>query len=116
MGGCRLANDYWRALLLGARDNDAPRWRRLCFFARSIWEAHRIPVWLDFVSGDSNRDHRRGSDCVREISRRFCHGSFAGKLSGRSNFIRQLRGQPFQRTIGRDWLDRIAHLDEHARA
>src|SRR5213079_776491 len=40
----------------------------------------------------------------------------AGNLSGRPNFIRQLRSQPFQRTIGRDWLDRIAHLDEHARA
>src|SRR6266487_1215952 len=48
-----FVDDYRRTLLLGARDHDAARRRRLCFFTRSIRTVHRVFVRLDFVSGDS---------------------------------------------------------------
>ena len=91
MGSRRFVNDYGRPLLLGTRNHDAARRRSLRFLARSIRKVHRVLVWLDFVSGDSNRDHRCGSDCVCEISRRFCRGGFAGQLFRRADFIGRLR-------------------------
>ncbi len=78
MGYRRFANDYWRVVLLGTRDHDAARWRRLYLSARSIWEIRRVPVRLDPVSGDSNRHHRRCGDCICKISWCLCRGSFAG--------------------------------------
>ena len=33
-------------------------------------------VWLDVISRGPNGDDRSGSDCVCEVSRRFCHISF----------------------------------------
>ena len=76
MGARRLADDYRRAVLLGVGDDDAASRRCLCFSARSVRFSHRIFVWLDVVSRGPNGDDRSGSDCVREVSRRFCHISF----------------------------------------
>ena len=76
VGSRWLAYDHRRAVLLRVGDHDAARRRRLCFSARSIRSSHRIFVWLDVVSRDSNRDHRCGGDCVCEISWRFCPHQF----------------------------------------
>src|SRR6266545_3962401 len=91
MGCCWFANDYRSALLLGAGDHDAARWRRLRLFARIIRKIHRVLVRLDFVSGNSNRYHRRSSNCVRKIPRRFYFCSFARQLFGRADIIWWLR-------------------------
>ena len=76
MGARRLADDHRRAVLFGVGDDDAASRRCLCFSARSVRFSDRIFVWLDVVPRGPNGDDRSGSDCVREVSRRFCHISF----------------------------------------
>ena len=78
MGYRRPANDHRRVVLLGTRNHDAARWRRLRLFARSIWEIHRVLVRLDSVSGDPNRNHRCRGDCICKIPWCFCRSGFAG--------------------------------------
>ena len=116
MGCCRFAHHHRRVVLLGACDHDAARRRRLRFPARSIRNVHRVFVWLDAFSCDSDRDYRCGSDRVRKISRRFCHSSLAGQLRGGADLVGSLRDQLVTGTTGRDRLDRAADVEQHARA
>src|SRR5215472_5912103 len=78
LGSRRLADDHGCAVLLGAGDDDAARRGCLCFSARGLRVIDWVLVWLDVVSRGSNGDYRGGSDCVREIPRRFCHSNFTG--------------------------------------
>src|SRR6266542_1269513 len=116
MGYCRFAHHHRRVVLLGACDHDAAGRRCLCFFARSVRPFRRILVWLDVISCDSNWNHRCGRDRVRKVPRRFCYSGFAGQLPGCANLVRRIRDQLVDGTTGGDCINRVADVDEHARA
>ena len=52
----------------------------------------------------------------REISRSFCRSCFPDNYLAHADLVRQLRDQFVDRTTGRHCIDRVSHLDEHARA
>src|SRR5262249_3225194 len=76
MGTRWLADDNWRAVLLGAGNDDAARGRGLYFSARSVRFSDWFPLWLDVVSRGSNRDDCCCGHCVRKVSGGFCHSRF----------------------------------------
>ncbi len=87
------------------------------FLARSLRTGGRFSFWLDFVSRHPDGNDRSGGDCVCKIPRRFHFSSRAGELFGPADLVRQsLRDQFIHRTNRCHRADRIAHLDEHARA
>ena len=100
----------------GTGDDDAARGRRLCFPSRSLRTSARIFIWLDAVSCRANRNDCSGGDRIRTIPWRFCATNCWRPLSGRADHRSAgLRAQSFERTIGRNSLDRISHFFEHAR-
>ena len=95
----------------GTGHDDAARGRRLCFSARSLRTSARIFIWLDAVSCCANRNDRSGGDRIRTIPRRFCASNCWRPLSDRADHrAAGLRAQSFERTIGRNSLDRVSHF------
>ena len=117
LGRRRPDDDHGRALLLRTGDDDAARRRSLCFSARSLRPFVRFSFRLDALSRHSNRDNRRGGDCLCEICRSLRACDRHGSLSRSANSsLWRLRHQSFDRATRGRRLDSVAHLDKHARS
>src|SRR3954453_14402453 len=76
-----------------------------------------VSLWLDAISGYTDRNHRRCRGGVREVSRRAYRYRFADPMDRSADHaLAAVRGKPLDTTAGRNHHHFFANDRKHARA